>query len=462
MRGSATGTAAALWALAAGCAGGAGVPADGGFEPLPPAVVAPAAATPTEVTAPIQAGIERHIAEQVRLGSGRFALPFGERTLQLELVRVHTEYLARLGPRRFFACVDLADVTGDVYDVDFFLEGEPAAMVVTETTVHKLNGKPYYAWQQATDGTWHRVPAESASDRELGVVTGRDAFTFRYRVELPALGAPARMWLPYPESDAFQTVTVEAIDAPVPHRVLTDRAHGNRVLFLELAPAHGGATVEMRFRVERSEVAAHAAGDADDPRQHLQPERLVPEDPRFAAIAAEVVTGKPSDLMRARALYDHVIDTMRYMRYGPGWGQGDAAYACDAQSGNCTDFHAYFIALARSAGIPARFAIGAAIPSERDEGGVAGYHCWAEFHADGRWWPVDVSEADKYTRLATYYFGHHPANRIEFSRGRDLVVEPGPASGPINFLAYPVLEVGGKPVRAKVAFSFQRLAPAGG
>ncbi len=85
-----------------------------------------------------------------------------------------------------------------------------------------------------------------------------------------------------------------------------------------------------------------------------------------------------------------------------------------------------------------------------------GYHCWAEFYADGKWWPVDISEGDKYSSLATYYFGHHPANRFELSHGRDLVVDPLTASGPINFLAYPVLEVDGKPAKAEVTFSFVR------
>jgi hypothetical protein len=50
----------------------------------------------------------------------------------------------------------------------------------------------------------------------------------------------------------------------------------------------------------------------------------------------------------------------------------------------------------------------------------------------------------------------NPANRFELSRGRDLVVESGPASGAINFLAYPVLEIVGKPVKAAVEFSFKR------
>ncbi|MHC4248131.1 MAG: transglutaminase-like domain-containing protein [Planctomycetota bacterium] len=407
------------------------------------------------VTADIQAGIERYIEERVRLGGGYFALAFGDKGLRLKLVRVHTEYLSNLGPRRHFACVDLADVSGDVYDVDFFLEGEPGAMTVTETTVHKLNGQPFYAWEQHSDDTWHRVPVEGASQALLGVVRDSDEFEFLYRAVLPEMTAAARMWLPFPETDRFQTVEVKSIDAPGRRSTLEDREHGNRILLLELGAGDGGKTVEIRYRVKRLERAAYAA-EAPDPRKYLAPERLVPASESFTDIARRVVEGKKGELVRARALYDHVIDRMRYMKYGTGWGKGDAVYACDIGTGNCSDFHSYFVALARAAGIPARFAIGASIPSARDEGGIDGYHCWAEFYADGKWWPVDISEGDKYTSLATYYFGHHPANRFEFSRGRDLVVEPGPVSGPISFLAYPVLEIGGRPARARPEFSFKR------
>ena len=77
------------------------------------------------VTAEIQAGIEAHIDKQVRVGGGYFKLPFDDRELRLKLVRIHTEYRSNLGRRRHFACVDLMDVTGDVYDVDFFLSGDP-------------------------------------------------------------------------------------------------------------------------------------------------------------------------------------------------------------------------------------------------------------------------------------------------------------------------------------------------
>jgi len=410
---------------------------------------------PNLVTADIQKGIERHIEAQARRGGGYFNLSFRDKELRLRLVRGHTEYLSKLGPSRYFACVDLADVSGDVYDVDFFLAGDPKAMQVTETTVHKINGQPFYAWEQKSDGTWQRIPPDQASEGLLGVIRDRDQFEFLYRVTLPQITEAARMWLPLATTDSFQTVEVKSILAPGKQSILQEREHADKVLFLELGPKDSGKKVEIRYRVRRLEKAAYAAQTLD-PEKYLNPERLVPTDENFRQIAAEVVKGKKGDLVRARALYDHVIDRMRYMKYGDGWGKGDAVYACNARTGNCTDFHSYFIALARSVGIPARFAIGAAIPSERNEGGVDGYHCWAEFYADGKWWPVDISEGNKYTSLATYYFGHHPANRFEFSRGRDLIVEPGPASGPINFLAYPVLEIGGKPAKVAVEFSFKR------
>jgi transglutaminase-like putative cysteine protease len=157
---------------------------------------------------------------------------------------------------------------------------------------------------------------------------------------------------------------------------LQEQENANKVLFLELGQEDSGKKVEIRYQVKRLEKAAYAAATPDQGK-YLNPERLVPANEDFRKIAEEVVKGKTGDLVRARALYDHIIDRMRYMKYGDGWGKGDAVYACNARTGNCTDFHSYFIALARAVVIPARFAIGAAIPSERNEGGVDGYHCWA-------------------------------------------------------------------------------------
>ena len=410
---------------------------------------------PHVVTTDIKAGIEKHIEDLSIENDGFFPISFEGKEMKLKLVRVHMEYLANLGPRRHFACVDLATEDGNVYDVDFFLSGDPGDMTVTETTVHKLNGRPYYLWREQADGVWVHVDADDASRELLGIIEGEDQFEFTYQATLPDFDSSARMWIPIPSSDAFQTIDVTTIDVPGTYEILFDNRFGNKVLFVELDPSDSGSPFLLQFSVQRHEKSAY--NDQTTPDVYLASERMVPNNDTFKKIALDILVDKHGgDLVKARALYDHTIDTMRYAKFGNEYGNGDAMFACDSARGNCTDYHSYFIALSRSVGIPARFAIGAAVPSNRDDGGVNGYHCWAEFYAEGKWWPVDISEADKYTSLSTYYFGHNPANRVEFSHGRDLVVEPGPESGPINFLAYPILEVDGVPVKVKPQFGFKR------
>jgi len=416
--------------------------------------------------AEIEAGIRAYIAKTAGEREGIFPLPYEDDTLRLNLVRVHTEYLSNLGPGRFFACVDLADETGDVYDVDFFLEGEPGNMSVTQTTVHKQNGKPFYSWQQLLDKTWKRVPVEASSNRLMGVIEGEDRFTFRYAVTLPEKEGAAKLWIPVATSDAYQEVQLISVttssdsgnDVEIKKEFTTDSRYGNRILHLDLSGAYAGEEVVLEYRVHRLEKGPYHDSESD-PLNYLTAHAGVPVGGRFEEITADIFaeSGADSPLMKARAIYDYIIDTVRYRKAGE-YGTGDANFACDSKSGNCTEFHSLFISLARTAGIPARFAIGAALPSERNEGGVDGYHCWAEFFAQDKWWPIDISEGNKYAPLATYYFGHHPANRIEISKGRDILPQPAPSSGSIPFFAYPVLEIDGVKQQVKTEFSFERKA----
>lgn len=290
----------------------------------------------------------------------------------------------------------------------------------------------------------------------IEVIHGTDQFEFTYRVKLPEISQAARLWLPLARSDAYQTVKVERVTSPLAYREVKDRDHGNQILVLAPTPRDSGKVIEIKYAVQRREKDAYPATEKDVLR-YLQPERLVPRNETFVSLATKETQAAKGDLARGRALYQHVLDRMKYDKSGAGWGRGDALYACDARTGNCTDFHAYFVALARAADIPARFAIGYTIPADSDEGKIAGYHCWAEFYAEGKWVPVDISEASKSLALAGYYFGHHPANRFEFTQGRDLVVNPAPTSSPINFLIYPLLEVGGQVVKTENEFSFKRM-----
>ncbi len=289
-----------------------------------------------------------------------------------------------------------------------------------------------------------------------GIVRGSDEFEFVYRVKLPEIKGDARLWIPLAKTDAFQTVTQEGVSIPMKWEKIHDRDYGNDICVLHPQTADSGKDIELRYLVVRKEKAAYPA-ESEDSARYLRPEKLVPINETFKTLAEQATAGKKGDLERAKALYDHVLGRMRYDKSGMGWGRGDAIYACDAKTGNCSDFHAYFIALARSVGIPARFAIGATIPADKNEGAIEGYHCWAEFFADQRWVPVDISEAWKNPKLADYYFGHNPANRFELTKGRDLIVDPAPASGPINFLAYPLLEMNGEIVKPETTFTFRRI-----
>ncbi|NND10708.1 MAG: transglutaminase domain-containing protein, partial [Flavobacteriaceae bacterium] len=379
---------------------------------------------PKVVTADIEAGIKYNIDKRVEEGGGYFNMTTDDgKDLRLQLVRVHTEYLSNLGPRRHFACVDLADVSGDVYDVDFFLEGDPGSMTVTQTTLHKLNGRPFYSWKQRKDKTWYRVPLESSSTELLGVIEGEDNFEFHYEVTLPDMKESAQLWIPLAQTDDFQTVALQPIEAPVEHQILEEKEYGNSILYMKLLPEHSGTKLKLVYDVTRKEKKPYK--EDSWPERYLNPSFFMPVGDRFKVLADSIIGDKSKDgtIMQARALYDYVIENMSYKKAGK-YGTGDSVYACDALSGNCTEFHSLFISLARSAEIPSRFAVGASIPSDRDDGGIDGYHCWAEFYAEGKWWPVDISEANKYSALATYYFGRHPANRIEFTRGRDLEVDP--------------------------------------
>ncbi len=407
----------------------------------------------------VDRGIRSNIDSKIKEGGGYFTFWNDSTELRLKLVRVHTEYLSILGSHEFFACVDLATVNGDVYDVDFFLKGTADDMKVTKTDVHKLNGKPYYAWKQGDDKTWYMVSMESAGSVLLGIIEGSDRFIFTYEVQLPELKESAEIWLPIAQSDSFQQIEILSIDAPVEYQLLSEDENKNSILYLNLLSKHAHDKIIIQYQVQRTEKSAYNE-DAFNPKKYLEATALNPIGDRFKLISSSVIESKRANtpLMKARALYDYIIDNMRYAKEGV-YGTGDANYACDSKSGNCTEFHSFFISLARSVGIPSRFAVGASIPSDRNEGGIDGYHCWAEFYAEGKWWPVDISEANKFTPLATYYFGHHPANRIEFSHGRNLKPNPLPKSGPINFLAYPIFEIDGKPAYIKTTFSFKRATP---
>ena len=107
----------------------------------------------------ISAGIKKNIdAETKKSSDGKFHVNYQSQDLALDLIRVHDDRLSDLGGGKYFACVDMKGTDGKTYDIDFFLTGQPGTMTVTETAVHKIDGKPLYDWKE-DNGKWRKVPA---------------------------------------------------------------------------------------------------------------------------------------------------------------------------------------------------------------------------------------------------------------------------------------------------------------
>jgi len=110
-------------------------------------------------TTDISAGIKKNIgAETKKSSDSKFHVNYQGQDLALDLIRVHDDRLSDLGSGKYFACVDMKGTDGKTYDIDFFLTGQPGQMRVTETSVHKIDGKPLYDWKE-DNGKWHKVPA---------------------------------------------------------------------------------------------------------------------------------------------------------------------------------------------------------------------------------------------------------------------------------------------------------------
>ncbi len=295
-------------------------------------------------------------------------------------------------------------------------------------------------------------------------------FTYSFTVkDIPSGAKRVRVWVPVPQTDRHQTVRVVSVKAPAKTRMTQEPEYGNRMMYAEIQnPAAGKAEFTLEYKITRRE---YSRGDYAQLKRIdqkptvvlasmsrlVEPDTLIPTDGKMKALADQVTGSQSGAVAKAKAAYDYLFTTMRYDKTGTGWGRGDAVWACDSKHGNCTDFHSPFIGMLRTDGIPARFDIGFPLPENKDKGDIAGYHCWAEFHAPKTGWvPVDISEAWKAKQKEDYFFGSVDANRVQFSTGRDIALSPRQDGPALNYFVYPYVEVDGKPYdKLDKQFSFE-------
>jgi transglutaminase-like putative cysteine protease len=199
------------------------------------------------------------------------------------------------------------------------------------------------------------------------------------------------------------------------------------------------------------------------------PTELIPTDGIVRETAEGIVRGARSDVQKARAIYEWVVDnTFRDAKVrGCGWGDIKSMLETRNFGGKCGDLNAMYVGLARSVGIPARDVYGVRVaPSARyrslganSENISKAQHCRAEFFAQGYGWvPVDPADVRKVVleeppgHLAVgdpkvvaarkQLFGSWEMNWLAYNMGHDIQLPH--SSGPtLPYLMYPNGETGG-------------------
>ncbi len=293
-------------------------------------------------------------------------------------------------------------------------------------------------------------------------------YVFTYSVDIkpsPEEGKHFSLWIPYPVLSAYQKIFkfTPQVSKNFKMKLTGESTHGNRMIYVEGKTSKEARQISFKYHIERLPYYG-CKSNCDEylkPSLYKGPDKLVPLFPEIRSIAGDAVKNVKKPSQKIRAFYDYIVRTMAYDKSGEGWGRGDAVWACTYKRGNCTDFHSLFIAMSRSQNIPARFEIGVPIPEDQEKGEIPGYHCWAEAYASDKkeWIPIDATEAKKTGKLDDY-FGALPPNRIELSRGRDIILNPPQKGEPLNYFIYPYAEVNGVSYPyIERKFSFQKIKP---
>jgi transglutaminase-like putative cysteine protease len=219
------------------------------------------------------------------------------------------------------------------------------------------------------------------------------------------------------------------------------------------------------YAVDLSAPGKPAAGDRAQLEHFRRATKMLPTDGIVRATALEITAGAHTDLEKARAIYEWIVDNTFRDPKTRGCGLGDIRFLLTSRnlSGKCADLNALYVGLARSVGLPARDAYGIRVaPSQLGYKSLGtasptiskAQHCRAEVYLEGYGWtPVDPADvrkvileeppgnrplADEMVRKARQrLFGSWEMNWIAYNFAHDVVL---PKGGPVAFFMYPQAE----------------------
>jgi transglutaminase-like putative cysteine protease len=241
-------------------------------------------------------------------------------------------------------------------------------------------------------------------------------FEVTTRLEIAEAVGPVRAWVPVPLTSAtnyFQGGPDHWTGNFTSAKTIQYDKYGTGIVFAEWAANESAPVLEVvsRFKTQDRQVDLDRKPKTDVKEDKAvldyfrQPSRLIRTDGVVAATSKEIVAGKKSDVDKAKAIYEWIVDhTFRDPKV-KGCGVGDIATMLETGylGGKCADLNALFVGLARAAGLPARdvYGIRCAASKEfkslgRTDDITGAQHCRAEVYLTGYGWtPVDPADVRK-------------------------------------------------------------------
>jgi transglutaminase-like putative cysteine protease len=193
----------------------------------------------------------------------------------------------------------------------------------------------------------------------------------------------------------------------------------------------------------------------------------MPTDGIVKATATEITKNSKTDVEKARAIYEWIVDNTFRNPKTRGCGLGDIRFMLETKDlgGKCADLNALYVGLARAAGFPARDVYG--IRTAKSEMGykslgpsseivTKAQHCRAEVYLSGYGWvPVDPADVrkvvleeppgnrplddDMVKKARARLFGSWEMNWMAYNFAHDVML-PGSTGASLGFLMYPQAE----------------------
>ena len=302
-------------------------------------------------------------------------------------------------------------------------------------------------------------------------------------VNLESPNGAAESWIPLPlvlDTDYFQTLAIrsEASDPKAINQIYETPDKQARMLWTKWDKSATSHSVKVSILVStfnrHLEITSPSPAlklSKEDQRFWTRSTKYLPTDGIVKTKSQEALANVPAnatDIEKAKAIYNWVVDNTHRDPKTRGCGQGDVKLMLETNNlgGKCADINAVFVALARSAGIPARDVYGIRIADSArgykslgKSGDITkAQHCRAEFYANGYGWvPVDPADVrkvileetgglavndPKVLAIREYLFGNWEMNWMAYNYDHDITL-PGSklgSKGAIPFLMYPQAE----------------------